>query len=104
MLNTEWRIGEVFGTSYSSGLVYSEIFRGFFFLHAILLLLLLDGHSSHYQPRLIEYARELCLIRFCFPPKRASIWISVNLCSNKVAAYNVSVSPILSTNSNSLGY
>jgi len=35
------------------------------------LLLLLDGHSSHYQPRLFEYAREFCVIMFCLPPHTA---------------------------------
>ena len=32
------------------------------------LLLLLDGHSSHCQPQLIEYAREFGVIMLCLPP------------------------------------
>ena len=32
------------------------------------ILLLLDGHSSHYQPELISYAREFGIILFCLPP------------------------------------
>lgn len=32
------------------------------------LLLLLDGHSSHYQPQLIEFVKEHDIIIFCLPP------------------------------------
>ena len=32
------------------------------------LLLLLDGHSSHYEPSSIEFARENGIILFCLPP------------------------------------
>ena len=77
-LNMEWRKGEVVGTAYglsSNGWVDSELFRGWlsehFLTHAVgarPLLLLLDGHSSHYQPQLIEYAREFGVIMFCLPP------------------------------------
>ena len=77
-LNMEWRKGEVVGTAYglsSNGWVDSELFRGWlsehFLMHAVgarPLLLLLDGHSSHYQPQLIEYAREFGVIMFCLPP------------------------------------
>ena len=63
----EWRKDEVVGTAYGfsiKGWVDSELFRGWlsehFLAHAIgtwTLLLLLDGHSSHYQPELITYVR-----------------------------------------------
>ena len=32
------------------------------------LLLVLDGHSSHYQPELIDYAKEHDVVMFCLPP------------------------------------
>ena len=62
----EWRKDEVVGTSYglsSNGWVDSELIRGWlsdhFNPHAVgdwPIRLLLDGHSSHYQPELISYA------------------------------------------------
>ena len=32
------------------------------------LLLLLDGHSSHFQPKTIELAQEKGVVVFCLPP------------------------------------
>ena len=74
----EWRNDEVVGTAYglsANGWVDSELFKGWlsehFIAHAVgarPLLLLLDGHSSHYQPELISYAREFGIIIFCLPP------------------------------------
>ena len=32
------------------------------------LLLILDGHGSHYQPELISYAKENGVVMFCLPP------------------------------------
>jgi len=65
-LNMEWRKNEVVETAYSlnsKGWIDSELFRGWlsehFLTHAVSaqpLLLLLDSHSSHYQPELITYA------------------------------------------------
>ena len=77
-LNKEWTKGEVSGTTYgmsSKGWVDSELFRGWltdhflqFAVAARPLLLVLDGHSSHYQPELIQYAKEKDVILFCLPP------------------------------------
>ena len=77
-LNMEWRNDEFVGTAYglsANGWVDSELFKGWlsehFIAHAVgarPLLLLLDGHSSHYQPELISYAREFGIITFCLPP------------------------------------
>ena len=63
-LNLEWRNGEVVGTSYglsTNGWVDSELFKGWLVQHFVAnavgerpILLLLDGHSSHFQPELIE--------------------------------------------------
>jgi len=67
-------VGTLYGLS-SNGWVDSELFRGWlsdhFLTHAVgarPLLLLLDDHSSHYQPQLIEYTREFGVIMFCLPP------------------------------------
>ena len=76
----EWRKGEVLDTSYSlsnKGWVDTELFRGWltdhFLKHAVgarPLLVLLNGHSSHYQSDLIfiRIAREHGVILFCLPP------------------------------------
>ena len=52
-----------------------ELFRHWlkdhFLKHAVAarpLLLLLDGHSSHYEPQSIELAKENDVIIFCLPP------------------------------------
>ena len=42
-----------------------------FFVHTVgthPLLMLLDGHSSHYQPKLTTCARKFGVIIFCLPP------------------------------------
>ena len=77
-LNIEWTKGEVAGTRYglsSTGWVDTELFKGWLVEHFLKfavggrpLLLILDGHSTHYQPELIKYAREHKIILFCLPP------------------------------------
>ena len=77
-LNTDWFKGEVPGSDYATspkGWVDTEVFHGWFkkhFLkHAVSvrpLLLLLDGHSSHYQTELIKLARKEDIVTFCLPP------------------------------------
>ena len=77
-LNKQWTYGEVNGTTYgmsTKGWVDSELFRGWltdhflqFAVAARPLLLVLDGHSSHYQPELVQYAKEKDVILFCLPP------------------------------------
>ena len=70
--------GEVPGTMYGlsdSGWITSELFD-LWFVHHFLphapaarpLLLLLDGHSSHYNPSVISKAAEEKVIIFCLPP------------------------------------
>ena len=76
-LNMEWRKGEIPGTTYGlsdKGWVDTELFKGWLTDHLLKhavgarpLLVLLDGHSSHYQPDLIRYAREHDIL-FCLPP------------------------------------
>ena len=77
-LNHEWTEGELSGTTYGlsdKGWVDSEQFPGWLIdyfakcaVGARLLLLLLDGHSSHYTPDMICYAKEHGIIIFCLPP------------------------------------
>ena len=77
-LNKEWTREEVAGTRYglsSTGWVDTELFKQWLIKHFLKnavgarpLMLVLDGHSTHYQPELIKYAREYEVILFCLPP------------------------------------
>lgn len=77
-LNHLWTRGEVPGTRYGlseSGWTDRGLFYGWleehFLAHAVPgrpLLLLVDGHSSHYDPDSIRYARDRHVIIFCLPP------------------------------------
>ena len=79
-LNIEWTKGEVAGTRYGLsstgwGWVDRDLFKGWLVEHFLKfavggrpLLLVLDGHSTHYQPELIKYARKHEIILFCLPP------------------------------------
>lgn len=81
-LNMEWTKGEVPGTTYglsNNGWIDMELFKGWFknhFLrHAICarpLLLLMDGHSSHYNPEAIRLAKEHDVILFTLVPHNAT--------------------------------
>ena len=77
-LKQEMCEGEVPGTMYGlsdSGWITSELFE-LWFVHHFLphapaarpLLLMLDGHSSHYNPSVISKAAEEKIIIFCLPP------------------------------------
>ena len=90
-LNNEWTRGEVAGTRYglsSSGWVDTELIKGWLVKHFLKNAvgarpLVLDGHSTHYQPELIRYAREYKVILFaslCTQHTRASHLTLV--CSN----------------------
>ena len=77
-LNPRWTRGEVPGTRYglsSNGWTDQVLFKGWlvehFITHAVQgrpLLLLLDGHSSHFEPETIKFAKENSIIIFCLPP------------------------------------
>ena len=77
-VNIEWTRGEVPGTAYaanSSAWIDSNLFKQWlckhFLKHAVStrpLLLLLDGHCSHYQPELIRFAKANDIILFCLSP------------------------------------
>ena len=78
MLNVDWTKGEVPGTRYgmsAKGWVDTYLFKKWLKDHLLKhavptrpLLLILDGHGSHYQPELVQYAKENGVILFCLPP------------------------------------
>ena len=73
-----WTANEVTGTSYGlsdNGWITTPLFEGWladhFLKNAVTgcpLLLLLDGHSTHYQPEVIRFAKEKNIIMLCLPP------------------------------------
>ena len=77
-LNYEWTKGEIPGTMYGSsatGWVDTHLFKKLLTDHLLKnavagrpLLLILDGHRSHYQLELIAYAEENGVVMFCLPP------------------------------------
>ena len=76
-LKPEYTEGEIPG---KSGWIDSNIFEGWFRQNFLKhtpptrpLLLLLDGHSSHYQPSVIRKAAENGVIMFCLPPHTTHI-------------------------------
>ena len=81
-LPPELACGEVPGTLYglsSKGWIDQELFHMWFSRHfslyapcALPLLLLLDGHSSHFCPDTITYAAENQVIFFTLPPNTNS--------------------------------
>ena len=86
-LNHLWTRGEVSGTCYGvsdSGWTNRELFFGWleehFLVHAIParpLLLLVDGHSSHYDPDSIHFARDHSVTSLPTPLMRRSPLMSV---------------------------
>ena len=90
-LNKEWLVGEVPDTKYSlteSGWVNSGVFEGWFFEHSLPfapsvrpLLLLLDGHLSHYNPSVIQTAAANGIIIFCFPPNTTHLTQPLDRCA-----------------------
>ena len=77
-LNPQYTIGEVPGTLYglsSNGWIDRNLFSEWFFNHFLVyappsrpLLLLMDGHSSHYCPEMIRAAAAEKVIMFVLPP------------------------------------
>ena len=77
-LNHHWTADEIPGTKYGlseKGWITSELFEGWLFEHFLEhavscrpLLLLLDRHSTHYQPEVIRLARQNGVIMLCLPP------------------------------------
>lgn len=89
-LNHDWTDGEVPGTTYglsSNGWMDSELCHGWltnhFLKHAVgsrPLLLLLDGHTSHYNPATIRFAKEHNVIVLCLPPHTTHESQPLNTC------------------------
>lgn len=76
-LNVAWTQNEIPGSKYalsSKGWIDTELFYEWFkhFLQFAVpsrpLLLLLDGHSSHYQPQVLRFAKDNGVIVMCLPP------------------------------------
>ena len=77
-LNHLWMRDEVSGSRYGvsdKGWVDQRLFyswlKDHFLMNAVShrpLLLLLDGHSSHFEPQSIEFARQNHIVIFCLPP------------------------------------
>ncbi len=72
--------GTMYGLSPSSGWIDGELFSEWFDRHFLLyapsarpLLLLLDGHSSHYNPQFIRHAAEQGVIIFLLPPNTTHV-------------------------------
>ena len=73
-----WMKNEVPGSMYGSsdnGWINTDLFESWFYElflpNAVKnrpLLLLLDGHSTHYQPEIIKLAKEHDVIILCLPP------------------------------------
>ena len=82
-LKPDMTIGEVPGTFYGlsdNGWMDAELFEEWFKNHFLVhapparpLLLLLDGHSSHYQPELLRIAAAERVVLFCLPPHTTHI-------------------------------
>ena len=77
-LNYAWTKNEVPGTRYGlsdNGWINTDLFEGWlaehFIRHAVPgrpLLLLLDSHSTHYQPDVICFAHDHDVVMLCLPP------------------------------------
>ena len=77
-LNHAWTKNEVPGTKYGlsdNGWINTGLFESWvceLFIHNAVpgrpLLLLLDGHSTHYQPDVVKFAREHNIIMLCLSP------------------------------------
>ena len=77
-LKPELTYGEVPGTMYGlskNGWIDSELFELWFTHHFLPnvpplrpLLLIMDGHSTHYQPSVVRLAAAEKVILFCLPP------------------------------------
>ena len=77
-LNPVWTKGEVVDTKYglsTNGWINTKLFEAWFIEHSIPnavssrpLFLLLNGHSTHYQPQVICFAMQHKSIMLCLPP------------------------------------
>ena len=85
-LNPAWTKDEVPGTKYglsSNGWINTDLFEGWLIEHFIEnavsarpLFLLLDGHSTHYQPRVVHFAKEHDIIML-LPSREAEVAVHI---------------------------
>ena len=78
ILNPGWMQGGVAGTNYAknpNGWIDNDLFHIWIKDHFLPLavssrplLLMLDGHSTHYQSSTVHYAKDYKIIMFCLPP------------------------------------
>lgn len=83
VLKPELTLGEVPGTLYGltlNGWSNAEMFELWFHNHFLRyipavqpVILLLDGHSSHYNPATIKMAAKEQVVMFCLPPHSSHI-------------------------------
>ena len=88
-LNSLWTRNEVPSTQYGvsdKGWVDQELFHIWLKEHFLTndvaqrpLLLLLDGHSSHFEPQCIQFAKDNGIIIFCLPPHTTHECQSLNV-------------------------
>jgi len=77
-LNYEWIQGEVPDTRYglsATGWMDTELLKGWLVQHQLKHavagrphLLVMDGHSTHYQPKTIKYTQDNGVVMMCLPP------------------------------------
>ena len=77
-LKHAWTNNEVPGSKYGvsdKGWINTDLFEGWLVEHFVVnavparpLLLLLDGHSTHYQPEIVRFAKDHDIIMLCLPP------------------------------------
>ena len=82
-LNPGWMQGGVPGTAYTrspNGWIDTELFhlwiKDHFLQYAVSrrpLLLILDGHSTHYQPATVQYAKDNGVVMLCLPPHSSHV-------------------------------
>ena len=78
--------GTMYGLS-DKGWMDIELFELWFIHHFLVyapparpLLLLLDGHSSHYSPFIIDKATEEGIVMFCLPPHSSHLTQPLDRC------------------------
>ena len=91
-LKHAWTNSEVPGLKYGvsdKGWINTDLFEGWLMEHFVVnavsgrpLLLHLDGHSTHYQPEVVHFARDHDIIMLCLPPHtphmKHNLWIAVS--------------------------
>ena len=90
ILNPEWMKDGPPGTKYArseNGWIDTDLFElwfnNHFLTHAVSsrpLLLILDGHKTHYQPKVCQEAKKRKVIIFCLPPHSTHVSQPLDTC------------------------